>query len=453
MTPPNVLLILTDDQGYGDVGYFGNPHVCTPHVDALAADGVALTQHYSGSPLCAPARAALLTGCYNHRVGAISVESNRGLDRITLSQPTIADRFRAAGYATGLVGKWHNGVFDGRYHPCARGFDEFTGFRNGGMGYWDWIIEQGESVVRSDGRYLTDVFTDAAVDFIGRHAKEPFFLTVAYNAPHEPMEAPEEDVQPFRETGAFTETVSTLYGMLRRMDAGIGRLLETLDALGLRQDTIVLFTSDNGPWLAGDFGRDNGPFRGQKQDVLEGGIRVPAIVRWPDGLPSGATLHEMVHFVDWLPTLAVAAGVEVLDDRPLDGVDALATLRGEAGTEAKRFWQYNRYDPVPSCNAAMRDGPWKLVWPRIPEAMQKLPEDNVWYRRLFTEAPFDTVIENALIERQLSAPGIPSLFNIADDPGESQDLATQHPDRVTRMRVELEGWFEEVEAQRTALSD
>jgi arylsulfatase A len=154
---PNILFIVADDMGYGDIGCFGNPHIRTPRLDQLSREGVTLTQHYSASPLCAPARAALLTGRYNHRTGAVDVPSNRGLDRFAIEETTIADVFSAAGYATGLVGKWHNGLHDMRYHPNNRGLQEFLGFLNGGMDYYNWSLDRNGSTERSDGRYLTDV--------------------------------------------------------------------------------------------------------------------------------------------------------------------------------------------------------------------------------------------------------------------------------------------------------
>lgn len=166
---PNIVVILADDMGYGDIGAFGNPHVHTPHLDALAAQGCRLTQHYSGSPMCAPARAALLTGRYPHRTGAVDVVEGRGLDRIALRERTLADSLKTAGYATGLFGKWHNGAIDPRFHPNRRGFDEFVGFRAGVSDYWDWTIERNGRYLRADGRYLTDVFTEEAVAFIERH--------------------------------------------------------------------------------------------------------------------------------------------------------------------------------------------------------------------------------------------------------------------------------------------
>ena len=338
-TRPNVVLIVADDLGYGDLSCYGNTILSTPNVDRLAAEGVRCSQHYSGAPICAPARAALLTGRYHHRCGALSVESNRGLDRIALRERTIGDVFAAAGYRTGYVGKWHNGVHDRRYHPNRRGFAEFAGFLSGIMDYWDWFLDYNGSSRRADGRYQTDVFTAEAVDFIrrgaaapGSAARQPFLLVVAYHAPHAPLQAPEESCAPFRQRGDLNPALATMYGMVAHMDRGIGQILDTLEATGCAGDTVVLVTSDNGPHLGPErYGgrrfsmeRFNGPFRGQKQDVLEGGIRVPAIVRWPDGLPAGAACDEMIHFCDWLPTLAAAAGVTA-------GRPAAGRLRSVAG--------------------------------------------------------------------------------------------------------------------------
>jgi len=361
---PNLVFILADDLGYGDLGLFGNEKVRTPHLDALGREGVVLTQHYSASPLCAPARAALLTGRYNHRTGAVDVPSNRGLDRIALGEKTLGDLFSNSGYATGMVGKWHNGLLDRRYHPNARGFKEFAGFLNGGMDYYQWVLDRNGVQEPSDGRYLTDVFTEEACGFIARHQDEPFALFLTYNAPHAPYQAPEECVRYYRELGGLTEEVSTLYAMVECMDRGIGRVVQTLDSLGLMNDTILVFTSDNGPFLTGNLNRYNGPLRGAKGEVLEGGIRVPCIVSWPGELPKGVALNGITHFCDWWPTLEAMTGCRLQEALPSDGVDMSPLLRQEGADEGTaRFWQRNRYEPVPRCNGAMRDGPWKLVWP------------------------------------------------------------------------------------------
>jgi arylsulfatase A-like enzyme len=453
---PNIILILADDLGYGDLACYGNDVLRTPHIDRLASEGVRCSQHYTSSPLCAPARGALLTGRYNHRVGALSVESNRGLDRIALREQTLGDVFSAAGYATGYVGKWHSGLFDLRHHPNRRGFAEFAGFLNGIMDYWDWIFDYNGQTRFSDGRYQTDVLTQEAVDFIDRHASEPFFLHLAYHAPHTPLQAPEEDIARYQGTPGICDAVARLYAMIDRMDQGIGQVLAKLDSECLTENTLVLFTSDNGPWLGGhnhdgkrvELARYNGPFRGMKQDVLEGGIRVPAIVRWPAGLPAGTECHDMIHFCDWLPTLSAAAGATP-NGRPLDGVDAIKALSGGGSlSHVKRFWQHNRYDPVLHCNMAMRDGNWKLYWPRIPEAMVKLREDNDWAYRLVREPHRLMPVSNPPVERELSLAPTPQLYDLSDDPLESTDLAVREPERVLRMSREADAWFESVERDR-----
>lgn len=454
---PNVIIILADDLGFGDLGAYGNPDVQTPHLDQLAADGVRFTQHYSASPICAPARAALLTGRYNHRTGAIDVPSNRGLDRIALRERTIADHFRDAGYTTGMIGKWHNGLHDMQYHPNARGFDEFTGFLNGGMDYWKWVLDRNGQAHRSDGRYLTDVFSDLAVSFIRRHKKQPFFLYVAYNTPHAPLQAPEEDVAPFIASGKFNKAVSTLHGMVRRMDAGIGRIMETLKAEGMHRDTIVLFTSDNGPWMGNErldgkvhsMQRFNGPFRGMKQDVLEGGIRVPAILSCPGSLQAGRQCEYVIHFVDWLSTIFSLAGAPLRPALPLDGRDATYVIKGEGNqTSPNRYWQWNRYDPVSRCNAAVRDGKWKLYWARIPEAMAKDPEDSKWYVRGLTEPHALMDVGNPHVHRDLPSPPRPMLFDIEADPGELRDLVSRFPAKTEALTRKWLHWFENVERDR-----
>ncbi len=455
---PNIVVILADDLGWGDLGAFGNPDTRTPHLDALADSGVVLTQHYSASAVCAPARAGLLTGRYPHRTGAIDTLEGRGLDRLALDETTLADALKAAGYATGLVGKWHLGALDPAYHPNRRGFDEFVGFRGGWQDYFDWNLDVNGSRRRRDGRYLTDVFSDEAIAFIERHAAEPFFLHVAYNAPHTPLQVPDEDAAPFRETGKFHEAVCRLYGMITRMDAGVGRILETLDRLGIAKNTLILFTSDNGPQFGSELGpgslrRFNGHFNGQKGTVYEGGLRVPAIVRWPAGLPGdGCGVSDLVHFTDWLPTLlAVAGEPSPSGGLPRDGQNALPLLRGERGqTNSVRFWQWNRYTPIATSNAAMRDGPWKLVRPAVPQTMVVSPEDLALDRRLKYEPDTVTDIERGP-EPERTLPEVmpvPLLFDLAADPYEQNDLSAVYPARVRAMEAALERWFEDVERDR-----
>ena len=459
MPRPNIVLMLADDMGYGDFGVFGDGSPQTPALDELVSEGVCLTQHYSASPVCAPARAALLTGRYPHRTGAIDTLEGRGLDRLALREVTLANLLRSAGYATGLVGKWHLGALDPRYHPNARGFDEFVGFRGGWSDYYQWRLDRNGSFERTDGRYLTDVFAEESAQFIRRHKHEPFFLHVAFNAPHFPFQAPDEDVRPFRESGRLTTRLGILYAMIYRMDLAVARILEELDRHGLREDTVVLFTSDNGPQMGGQgeecITRFNARFSGAKGSVLEGGIRVPAVLRWPAGVDARGQMHEMVHFVDWLPTLLAMAGLEPPRELALDGQSVLPVLRGEQGEVAtRRFWQWNRYTPLVTCNAAMRDGAWKLVRPAIREAMQVAPADLDVDRRLkYEPEAIADVSPTPEPERQVPPPPPPLLFDVEEDPYEQSDLASSQPGRVARMLRELEAWFEAVEAERRTIRD
>ena len=457
---PNILLILADDMGYGDFGVFGDGSPQTPAIDRLVGEGLCLTQHYSAAPVCAPARAALLTGRYPHRTGAIDTLEARGLDRLALRERTLADRLKPAGYATGLVGKWHLGALDPRYHPNARGFDEFVGFRGGWSDYYRWRLDYNGTPRPADGRYLTDVFTDEAVAFIGRHRAHPFFLHVAYNAPHFPFQAPEEDIRALAAHGRLNTGLSIFYAMVRRMDAGIARILEALERHGLRENTLVLFTSDNGPQMSGEgdmsIRRFNAWLHGHKGSVFEGGIRVPAVLRWPAGLQGdGRRLHDLVHFTDWVPTLLEAAGVAAAPSLPLDGRSVLPLLRGGvAAAEPKRFWQWNRYSPVPTSNAAVRDGDWKLVRPAIAEAMHLAPEDAAMDRRLkYEPETFADICRDPEPERVIPRAPMPLLYNIAEDPYEKQDRAAAQPERVAGMLRDLETWFLSVEAERRQIRE
>lgn len=450
MSRPNVLVVVADDMGYGDFGLFNEGRSSTPAIDRLAAEGVCLTQHYSGAPVCSPARASLLTGRYPHRTGAIDTLHGRGLDRIALDELTLADLFRAAGYRTGLVGKWHNGALDPRYHPNARGFEEFVGFSGGSSDYWDYHLDVNGTVRHGDGRYLTDVFTEHADAFVRRHAREPFLLVVAYNAPHFPLQAPQELVDRYLARGATLGAALT-YAMVEVMDDGIARLDATLEELGLAENTIVLFTSDNGPYLGDVYGvsadRFNYGLRGAKHDVFEGGIRVPAIVRWPDRIAGGRLVGELVHSTEWLATLCAAAGVAVPAGLELDGTDIAAVLRGERGAvETVRFWQNNRYAPRVEGNAAMRDGDWKLVRPRIEALMRVTDEDRLVDRSLNRRSPdrITEVDDSPLPEFDAGEPPAPLLFDVRADPFEQVDLAAEQPERVARMSAAIERWFESV---------
>ena len=452
MIKPNIILIIADDMGYGDFGVFNNQVSCTPHLDALVAEGITLTQHYSASPVCAPARAALMTGRYPHRTGSIDTLEARGLDRLRLDEITMADLLGSTGYATGLVGKWHNGALDPRYHPRARGFDEFVGFQGGWNPYYRYRLDRNGAIDYGDREhYLTDVFSAAAIDFVERHSSQPFFLQLAYNAPHFPLEAPEAIARKYTKQG-FGIGVSLIYAMIEVMDAGIGRLCERLEQLGIADNTIIIFTSDNGPalgeWNGFSQRRWNCQFNGGKGNTYEGGIRVPLIMRWRDGLAGGLRSDAMAHFTDWLPTLLNLADIDKPQDLALDGIAISSVLRGEGGgIYPQRFWQWNRYTPLGSCNAAMRDGDWKLLRPQIRAAMQVSPLDTALDNAIkYRPELFDDILREPEPARQIPEPPPALLFNLADDPQERQDLAEQNPHRVAAMEAALTDWFADVNA-------
>lgn len=473
----NVLFIVADDMGYGDLGVFSEGRVRTPNLDRLVAQGVCMQQHYSGSPICSPARAALLTGRYPHRTGAIGQFEVYGLDRIALRETTLADMFKSAGYATGLVGKWHNGALDARFEPNARGFDEFAGFCGGWSDYYRWHLQTNSTISKGDGSYLTDVLTQHACDFLDRHNADPFFLMLTYSAPHSPFQAPRQLIQRYLERG-HDRIVATTYAMIEAMDIGIGQVLEKLDDHGLSDDTIVMFTSDNGPAFFNppfmlDPGEDsfnerfNAGLRGSKGWVYEGGIRVPMILRHPASLPANVVNRDLAHFTDWMPTLASMCDINLIGDNRLDGHDLSALLQGKKLEHPpRRFWQWNFYYPSVSTNAAVRDGDWKLVRPMITGTRYYQNPDlfvsaeDAARTAAFIEADIKHKEDPTSITELIPVPNIkypaaeaPQLFNLADDPGEQFDLADQYPDITRKLLVELETWFESVEAERRTIDD
>lgn len=448
--PPNVLFIVADDLGYGDLACYGNPVVETPRIDRLAAEGVRLTSYYSPSPLCAPARASLLTGRFNHRTGAVDVSSNRGIDRIALSERTFGDYFRAAGYRTALIGKWHNGLYNNAYLPHRRGFDLFFGFANGGQDYWRWNLMRNDDPVPHDGRYLTDALNDEAVRFIEAEAERPFAVFLAHHAPHSPFQAPEELIAKYSRR-VDNQNVARIYAMIEAMDRGLGRVFDRLDELGLTERTVVVFTSDNGADLRGA-PRFHGGFAGNKGDVREQGVRVPAIVRQPKEIPAGRTIEEPVHGADWLPTLFALTGAEAPSGaKPLDGADVWALLRGEKSPESDERslpFQKTRYTPVAHSDAAIRRGPWKLYWPGVEPTMSKDgARDNPSYRRGIVEPHWEMPLDPDLPDYADVRPDSPRLFHLIDDPGETHDVAAQHPEIVQELTERYDAWFAQVFAE------
>lgn len=473
---PNIIQIVADDMGIGDLSAFNNYASDTHRLDRLLDEGVYCERSYSSSAVCMPARATLMTGLYPQRVGTVDYAHHRPYDFMDPTVPTIADHLRVNGYATGCIGKWHLG--SGPLDPHNRGFAETLVFHGGLMDYWGWsLLRNGRFHVPADGRYLTDVFSDEAVGFVRRHRDEPFFLHLAYSCPHSPYQAHEADVRDFREMGRWNETVSTLYGMIRAMDRGIGRLLDELDRLGLAEDTLVMFVSDNGPVQDARLQRVNQRLRGGKTLIWEGGIRVPAIYRWPaGGVGGGRTVETAVHFTDVFPTLLEAAGVDARNHPELDGDSLLGLLRGEdAPAPRVRCWQWTRYEVVPFQNAAVSDGRWKLVYPVHGNFILNSPGNDrihaLALRYCNAERPDLAGIElpdgfsshaehrdylTEILRRPKPAgleahPAEPQLYDLQSDPGESTDRAGAEPERVAELRETLDRWFDDVLPQAEQL--
>jgi arylsulfatase A len=453
VSPPNIVVVMADDLGFGDIGCCNFGATRTPAVDSMAAEGTLLTQHYSASPICAPARAAFLTGRYPQRSGVIDTFSHRGLDRIALRERTLGDLLGEAGYVTGLVGKWHSGALGRDYHPNRRGFAEFVGFRGAVQDYWDWTLERNGAPFPADGRYLTDVLTTEALQFVRRHRHEPFFLTVAYTAPHGPFQAPAEAIRSAG-CGDRPTVLETIVAMVERMDAGIAALLDELDSWRLLDDALIIFTSDNGPWMrAGPIEdttvRYNLGLAGGKELVHEGGIRVPTIVRWPAGLVGRGANHAVTHFTDWVPTLLSVADHRDARRLPGDGIDLVPLLRGDAVEPGPpRFWQWSRYEPTPFANGALRDGDWKLRYPALPELFDILACDRVEERRLAADPRHYRPPARLELPTRRPVRQPAQLFDLSVDPGEQFDVAARHPQRLARMEAQFAAWYAGVEAER-----
>jgi arylsulfatase A len=458
MSKPNVVMIVADDLGSGDLSFFNHGLTDTPGIDRLFREGLHLSQSYSGSAVCAPARAALMTGRYPHRTGVIDTLACAGHMRLNPAEATLGDCFKQAGYVTGLFGKWHLGASFAGCMPHQRGFDEAAIF-DPSFDYWDYTWNVNGRFVEHEGKYLTEQITDGAVDFLRRHRDEPFLLCVTHFAPHQPLHAPQAAIDKFLSRG-LDERLATLYAMIECLDAGVGRLLESIDELGLAEDTIVLFASDNGPQFCGPGGpsavqRFNLGLRGHKDLVYEGGIRVPLAIRWPGGIQGGRAEHCMTHFADWLPTLCAACGIADNLGLALDGQNLLPVLQQRGPLQiSRRFWQFSRTRPVPTHNAAVREDQWKLVRPSTPTALKwHMPDLRMHcYMEKHPEEFRDAWPDHHVPDPQLEQPAAAQLFNLAWDPQETCDLAAGHPDRVSKMIADLETWFEDVERDRQAIA-
>lgn len=318
---PNIVLILADDQGWGDLGISGNTNLATPNIDAIANNGVTF-DHFYVSPVCSPTRAELLTGRYFPRVGVYSTSS--GGERLNLDETTLAEVFKQAGYATAAYGKWHNGM-QPPYHPNARGFDDFYGFCSGHWGnYFSPMLEHNGDIVKGDG-FIIDDLTNKGLDFMDRNKERPFFLYLPYNTPHSPMQVPDEYWNRFKdkelalkyhgeeeENEKFTRAA---LAMVENIDYNVGRVIERLGDLELEENTLIIYLSDNGPngW------RWNAGMRGRKGSTDEGGVRSPLVMQWKNQLPKGKHISEIASSIDILPTLSDLAQIEVNTLKPLDG--------------------------------------------------------------------------------------------------------------------------------------
>lgn len=338
-TPPNVVIFLADDAGWGDYSFSGNTRVSTPNIDIIAREGVSMDRFYV-CPVCSPTRAEFLTGRYHPRTGVRGVST--GQERLNLDEKTLADAFKAAGYATGAFGKWHNGS-QWPYHPMARGFDTYFGHSSGHWGeYFDAPLEEDGKMVKTEG-YIVDVCTDKALGFIEKNRDKPFFCFVPFTTPHSPWAAPEKDWARFKDlpvTQRATDPEKEIddetrcaLAMVENQDMNVGRVLTKLQKLGLAENTLVLYFSDNGP----NSMRWTGGMKGRKGQTDEGGVRSVCYLRWPAKLPSGHVVEEISGAIDLLPTLTSLTGVKRVGDKPLDGLDLSPLLLKESVTWPDRM--------------------------------------------------------------------------------------------------------------------
>ena len=448
---PNVIFILADDLGVGDLKCYDNPYLDTPVIDRLASQGVRLTNCYAGSAICAASRAGILTGRYNHRTGAIDVSSNRGIDRISLSEKTMGDYFRNAGYETGLVGKWHNGIYNNEYLPYNRGFDLFFGFPNGIQDYHNWNLMRNGVYEKHDGRYLTDVINQESINFIESNKQKPFFLFISHHAPHSPMQAPDSLIQKYRakNDGSYSDDVAKLYAMIEAMDTGLGWVLDKLEELDLSRKTIIVLTSDNGGFVEGNFNRFKAGLSGNKSNVLEEGIRVPGIVVWPGKIKAGITIDTPVTGIDWLPTLfSLTGGTAPENAKPIDGENLIPVFLNEKNdSQSERIicFQLNRYTPVAHSDATIKLGNWKLYWPGVPVTMKKdMIRDNPSVQKGTTNEHWEMPIDYELPEYTEVVSLEPMLFNLEEDPYEKKDVSAENPELVDSLTIIYNKWFESV---------
>ena len=405
---PNILLIVGDDMGYADVGFHGCKDIPTPNLDALAAAGVRFSNGYVSGPYCSPTRAGLMTGRYQTRFGhEFNPSGDQGLPT---TEKTLADRLKAAGYVTGLVGKWHLGGLP-EMHPQQRGFDEFFGFLGGAHDYFRAAGILRGNQPADETEYLTDALGREAVGFIERHKARPWFLYLAFNAVHTPMQA--DDARLAKFAGIADKTRRTYAAMMFAMDEAVGRVRKALAEAGLERDTLVMFISDNGgPTMPGVTvnGSRNDPLRGSKRTTLEGGVRVPFVVGWPGRLKPGVYEQPAIQLDLHATALAAAKALPPAGSQPaLDGVDLLPFLRGEKSgpPHAALYWRFGG-------QMAIRAGDYKLV-------------------RYDSNA--DT-LSGARNQPVTAA----KLYCLSTDIGETKDLAATMPEKVKELQAQWDAW-------------
>lgn len=409
--PPNVVILLADDAGWGDYSFTGNRGLETPNIDRIAKEGAVFDRFYV-CPVCSPTRAELLTGRYHLRGGVAGVST--GQERLDLDEKTIADAFKAAGYATGCFGKWHNGS-QWPYHPMARGFDEYYGHTSGHWGeYFDPELELNGKMIREKG-YIVDLCTDRAIDFIDRNHERPFFCYVPYTTPHTPWAVPEEDWVRFKDKPieqratlpqreVIDETRCAL-AMVENQDRNVGRILAKLEEHGLSENTIVFYFSDNGPNTM----RWNGGMKGKKGQLDEGGLRVPGFLRWPAKIEAGREVREIAGAIDLLPTLVALAGIERVGDKPLDGIDFTPLILG-SGADA---------------NDAAANATDRMFF-------------STWAGRTSVRTQ----------RYRLDDQG--ALFDMEKDPGQTRDISEENPQVAERLRAAVVAWDEEMQQELAA---
>ncbi len=432
---PNIILLFTDDQGYGDVGCFGAKDFKTPNLDRLASEGTRFTSFYVAQAVCTASRAALMTGSYSNRVslfGALNHESNVG---IAESELLLPEMLKSAGYATAIYGKWHLGHRE-KFLPTHHGFDEFLGLPysndNGPLHpvvktipSLPLIENEKTAELDPDQSQFTRRFTDRAIRFIEKNKDRPFFLYVPHVMPHVPIFASEK----FK-----GKSGTSLYGdVIEELDSGIGEVLATIEKNGLAQKTLVIFCTDNGPFLSyGNHAGSAGPLREGKLTTFEGGIRVPCIMRWPGHIPSGRTCGDLLSTLDFLPTFAKLAGGK-LSSNKIDGQDRWPLIAGQPGAQPRETFYYYAGDEL----QAVRSGPWKLhlpheyLSPSQPTGKNGKPAnfENLKPESMAMSGLRGIASRHGYVVKKIEQ----TLYNLDDDLGEARDVSAQHPDVVQRL--------------------